>query len=286
MTFPPSHAGWVAHQRQPAPGLGPLGGPSGSLWVAMTDYPRYERLSAAMGEHYASAFQYLAPGFCEAQPELREDVGGVREILCHGEPDASGVELVIYVDGDVDVSSRKSFDQLVAFHRRITADLGPNMPVPILETAVDVDAYFAVLMASDVPWPQLALQFVRDGATAARRASLALPESPRPTVVRAVGELDEPFRPPSPPRLRPRDWQRLVLRRAPSGEAYVLRLYAPVALFAFAYASFLTSLGALRPADWENGACSLAIVTAPFVVTIALALGSFFADEAQEAERE
>ena len=77
-----------------------------------------------------------------------------------------------------------------------------------------------------------------------------------------------------------------MLRRAPSGEAYVLRLYAPVALFAFAYASFLTSLGALRPADWENGACSLAIVTAPFVVTIALALGSFFADEAQEAERE
>ena len=234
-------------------------------------------------------YDYL--GFCEAQPELREDLGGVREILCDGEPDADGtVRLVIYRDGEVDTMSRKTHAELLAFHREqiatgLTASarsgVPKDAPVPVLEKAMDVDAYFAVLMASDVPWPQLALQFVRKNAKLhpKERARLAVPESPRPKV---VSEVDEPVvarRP--PPRslrlIRPPQgkeaWRNLVLRRAPSKEAWLLRIYTPVALFAAFYASFLTSLGILTEADWENGACSLAVLTAPFVVTISLALG-------------
>ena len=251
----------------------------------------YQSLSEAISQHYASTFKALAPGFCEAQPELREDVCGVREILCNGEPNERGFELVIYLDGEPDVSSRKSRDALVAFHKDLTADLAPNLPVPTLETAIDVDAYFAVLMASDVPWPQLALQFVRTGSTSALRAALAVPSSPRPTVVSSNVDLDEPDDSHAPPGAapggvpRPRrvtrhDWRHLVLRRAPSKEAWLLRMYAPVALFAAAYASFLTTLGVLTPADWENGACSLAIVTAPIITTIALALGTVFVGDA------
>ena len=85
---------------------------------------------------------------------------------------------------------------------------------------------------------------------------------------------------PRPRRVTRHDWRHLVLRRAPSKEAWLLRMYAPVALFAAAYASFLTTLGVLTPADWENGACSLAIVTAPIITTIALALGTVFVGDA------
>lgn len=227
--------------------------------------------------------EYLAPGFCEAQPELREDEGGPREILCHGEPDGAGtVTLVIYRDGAADAASRKTRAELHDFHRELMSEMLPaaELRLPILESAVDVDAYFAVLMASDVPWPQLALQFVRKNALDAPPPPPAAPPSSSPPP-RCAADVDRPSPDRSEAPVRPEAaaaaaagaW---VLRRAPSRHAWLVRVYAPVAGLAAVYCGLLTALGVLRPADWASGACSLAILSSPVVWAVGAAVGADF----------
>ena len=242
-------------------------------------------------------YSYLGgTGLCEARPE--DECGGVREILCIGEPDAAGtVRLVIYCrDGTADVASSKTRNELHGFHRDLMRDLlpGAELRLPILERAADVNAYFAVLIASDAPWPQLALQFVRRNATSAagrprppaptRRPAAAAPPAPRQRTAADVAadvavDVDAPPPPPAAaaaaaePRPPP---PAFVLRR--SRDAWFGRVYAPVAALSGAWCLLLTALGVVTPADWSRGACGLAILTAPLVCTIGLAVGAAFLD--------
>ena len=74
----------------------------------------------------------------------------------------------------------------------------------------------------------------------------------------------------------------LVLERPRSLTHWALCFYLPVALVTYAHCCVLTLLGALHTEDWSKGQAWLAVLSAPLVLCVALALLAPAVDDSEE----
>ena len=74
----------------------------------------------------------------------------------------------------------------------------------------------------------------------------------------------------------------LVLEKPRSLTHWALCFYLPVALVTYAHCCVLTLLGALHTEDWSKGQAWLAVLSAPLVLCVALALLAPAVDDSEE----